>query len=651
VKRTLLLALLAVLCNCAAASAATVTEFFDGVSLGSSPFDIAAGPDGNLWFTESEADQVGRITPSGEVTEFSDGIELGSGPTGITAGPDGNMWFTEYDAGRIARITPAGDVTEFDDGITAGSSPRDIVAGPDGNLWYTDTNGRRIGRITTAGVVTEFSVDSGVGGGPQSIAVGADGNLWFTEFANGLGRMTTGFSFTRFPGSFGAEGIATGADGNLWVTGYFGPIQRITTSGVVTGTFTLPSYVSPEGIAAGPDGNLWFTDSADDSIGRITPAGDVILVTTGVSLGSDPRDITAGPDGNLWFTEQTAAQIGRITPSIDPPTVTIDDATSITATTAALNGSVDTKSLDGSVRFDYGTTDAYGSQTPAQFASVPAATPVSAALTGLQPATTYHYRLVATSDGGDAQSPDRTFTTSAQAPPPAPAPACSNGRDDDRDGSTDGRDPRCHADGDPRNSDSYRPLAASESPRDDPVLACSAKGLAIVAAELVSKPRRVRIRGLADPSLVKRQVGIYLGPRRVGNARVQSDGSFVVTFAVTRGSPAGARYQASLDALRSQTVTPQRRLTGVRLSVKAGRVVLSGSTTGRRPRSVELLGRAGGCGAFARLATARVSSSGAFRLTAAAPTTVDIATYRVRIAATGAAGAREATAPRAIRLR
>ena len=650
-SRALLLALVGLLLPCAAARGATVTEFYDGISPFSGPAAIAAGPDGNLWFAEHDADQIGRITPSGVATEFYDGIELGSGPFGITAGPDGNMWFTEYDAGnRIGRITPTGVVTEFSAGITDGSSPRDIVAGPDGNLWYTDTNGRRIGRVTPTGTVTEYSVDTGVGGGPEAITAGPDGNLWFTQGSNGLGRMTTAGALTRFTNIQASEGIATGADGNLWATSYFGPIQRVSTAGVVTGTFTLPSYVSPGAITAGPDGNLWFTDGADDSIGRITTGGQVTLVTTGVSLDSGPRDITTGPDGNLWFTEQTADQVGRITPAIEPPTVTIGDATAITPTTAVLNGSVDTKSLDGGVRFEYGTTTAYGAQTAAQFASVPASAPVSAAVTALQPATTYHYRLIVSSDGGNAQSPDRAFTTPAPPPPPV-APACSNGRDDDRDGFADSADPRCHSDANARNAASYLPRATSESPVDDPVLTCSSKGLALVSAELVSGRSRIRLRGLADRAQAGKRIAIYAVARRVASATVQTDGSFAVTFAAARRSPAAVRYQARLGALRSQTIVAQRRLAGIRLAVSGGKVVLSGRTVGRRPRSVELLGRVGGCGSFKRLATARVRSSGAFRLTAAADTTVDIATYRVRIAAAGAAGAREATAPRAIALR
>jgi hypothetical protein len=71
---------------------------------GSQPEGIAAGPDGNVWFTEGFASQIGRITPTGTITEFAIPT-LGSGPFGITAGPDGNVWFTELDANNIGRAT------------------------------------------------------------------------------------------------------------------------------------------------------------------------------------------------------------------------------------------------------------------------------------------------------------------------------------------------------------------------------------------------------------------------------------------------------------------------------------------------------------------------------------------------------------------
>ena len=43
--------------------------------------------------------------PLGVITEFSVGISPGSLPVGITAGPDRNLWFTEFDGNRIATIT------------------------------------------------------------------------------------------------------------------------------------------------------------------------------------------------------------------------------------------------------------------------------------------------------------------------------------------------------------------------------------------------------------------------------------------------------------------------------------------------------------------------------------------------------------------
>ncbi|HEU5380713.1 MAG TPA: hypothetical protein VFV38_35265, partial [Ktedonobacteraceae bacterium] len=110
------------------------------------PEGITTGSDGNLWFTEVDANKIGRITTDGTITEFrlppSDGR-----PRGIAAGPDGNLWFTEWDGSKIGRITRSGTITEFSLPDTK-SRPWSITAGPDGNLWFTEAGGNKIGRIT-----------------------------------------------------------------------------------------------------------------------------------------------------------------------------------------------------------------------------------------------------------------------------------------------------------------------------------------------------------------------------------------------------------------------------------------------------------------------------------------------------------------------
>src|SRR6266545_3148295 len=72
---------------------ATIFEFVLPTA-SSGPDAITAGPDGNLWFTEFGANQIGRITLTGEITEIA--LPTGdANPHTITAGPDGNLWFTE----------------------------------------------------------------------------------------------------------------------------------------------------------------------------------------------------------------------------------------------------------------------------------------------------------------------------------------------------------------------------------------------------------------------------------------------------------------------------------------------------------------------------------------------------------------------------
>lgn len=275
------------------------------------PSGIAAGPDGNVWFTEYWADVVGRITTTGVITEFA--LPSGSSPWGITPGPDGNLWFTERGTSRIGRITPAGDVIEYTI-PTANSGPARITAGPDGSLWFTEFNGGKIGRITTAGDITEFPIPT-VASRAFGIACGSDGNLWFTESgSNRIGSITTAGVITEFtiptPGSEPAD-ITSGPDGNLWFAeNAAGKIGRISPSGGIAEFPMVTANSTAFGITAHTDGNLWFTGGSG-GVARITPSG-YITELPALAPNSGPHSITSGPDGNLWITDWLTSSIGRI---------------------------------------------------------------------------------------------------------------------------------------------------------------------------------------------------------------------------------------------------------------------------------------------------------------------------------------------------
>ena len=107
---------------------------------------------------------------------------------------------------------------------------------------------------------------------------------------------------------------------------------------------------------------------------------------------------------------------------VDPPTATTGAATSVGETGATLNGTLGAGG-SSTAYFEYGTTAAYGASTATQSVGVSGSpSPLAAAIGGLAPGTTYHFRLVAENSGGVAYGDDQTFTTEAGGRTPARRP-------------------------------------------------------------------------------------------------------------------------------------------------------------------------------------------------------------------------------------
>src|SRR5581483_6876024 len=164
-------------------------------------------------------------------TEVGVGGSGGSSPTELTAGPDANLWITEFSDNRLDEFSvPDGGGTQMPSG--PGAVPRGITAGPDGALWYAGAGNKTLGRVTTARSVTEFG--SGITAAPFGIAAGPDGNLWFTEPSGKIGRMNTAVdppAFTspgaiKVPGT-GTSGPASPYPSTINVSGLQGTVLRV----------------------------------------------------------------------------------------------------------------------------------------------------------------------------------------------------------------------------------------------------------------------------------------------------------------------------------------------------------------------------------------------------------------------------------------
>lgn len=127
----------------------------------SQPFYIIAGSDGALWFSEVNSNRIGRITTDAVPTIIESALLTNSlpmtnlfgtiitnvQPNGLAVGLDGNIWFAEFAANQVGRLNPTNwAVTEFIVPSTnAGVSF--VASGLDGNIWFTEFGTNNIGVI------------------------------------------------------------------------------------------------------------------------------------------------------------------------------------------------------------------------------------------------------------------------------------------------------------------------------------------------------------------------------------------------------------------------------------------------------------------------------------------------------------------------
>jgi streptogramin lyase len=200
------------------------------------------GPGGALWFgytdlgfnssslgPRSEQSFVVRVTTAGAVTVFpipSYGLKSAELES-LAAGPDGNLWFTEDQGPRsiFGRISPSGVVTRLPVGNLTYPS---VANAPDGSLIVSEqgAGGRNaVFRVSATGALTREKIPASISGAFLNELGPADGSLWF---ANGesaplrVGRITasgaaTAYKLSGFPSSPFAISMAPGRDGNLYL--------------------------------------------------------------------------------------------------------------------------------------------------------------------------------------------------------------------------------------------------------------------------------------------------------------------------------------------------------------------------------------------------------------------------------------------------
>jgi phosphodiesterase/alkaline phosphatase D-like protein len=208
-------------------------------------------------------------------------------------------------------------------------------------------------------------------------------------------------SLALVPAGAGVAAVATAP------TAITGPVSAVgTTSATASGT------VNPNGLST----SWYFEYGTSTSYGKKTATRSAGSGTSNVQVSATLTDLTPGTTYHYRLVAvngdgTTRGADGVFTTSSGPVAVT-GAASDVTVSSATLAGTVDPNGRSTTWYFEYGTSTAYGSKTPARSAgSGTAAVGVSAPVSGLTAGRLYHYRLVATSDAGTGRGADRTFST------------------------------------------------------------------------------------------------------------------------------------------------------------------------------------------------------------------------------------------------
>jgi len=240
-----------------------------------------------------------------------------------------------------------------------------------------------------------------------------------------------------------ATGVATGA-GRMYVATYAPVINQ----NAFTGITAFEAFEVPEPILNEPTAVTATTAQVSgtiDPLGKATVyhfeysrEGGPVQSTEEQELAAltGPQPVSAEltdllPNSEYAIRLVTGFQGSEATIRTQPrtlktlptaPRVVTGRAVDVGTIRATLLGTLNPLGQQTTYYFEYGTTTAYGQRSPGTHDDVAGNSRdpqiAHGYLTGLQPGTTYHYRLVAENATGVTQGPDRTFTTDGAADAP-----------------------------------------------------------------------------------------------------------------------------------------------------------------------------------------------------------------------------------------
>jgi uncharacterized protein YjiK len=210
--------------------------------------------------------------------------------------------------------------------------------------------------------------------------------------------------------------VADSEKGLVEVYGSSGSFEtKLTGSGSPIGSFFGPE--GEEGNVTGvainqATGELYVAEAERRVVSQFNSEGKWIGWVTDTPSGplDGVRGVAIGPTGELYLADAGRALVDVFGADVVVPDAKTSPASKAMKTTVILNGVVNGDGKLAKYGFQWGTSEALGSQTPMQSAGA-GEEKVSFELSGLKPGSTYYFRLVTENEDGTNVGAVREFVT------------------------------------------------------------------------------------------------------------------------------------------------------------------------------------------------------------------------------------------------
>ncbi len=283
---------------------------FGGLGIGESqfglPYGVAVAPDGSVYVTYLQAQQVRQYTAQGR---FLAQWQIAGPrpdqplmPHDIEVAADGTLFVT---TGQVHHLSAEGRLLDTWSNERLGHSLLNVALGPDTSVYASGDNH-----------ITRFS--------PRGMPLGGWG---------GTGRG---------PGEFASiPGLASAPNGTLYAADWANDrVQVFTPAGVYVGAWGPPTQdiQTPTALAVAPDGTVFVVEPRRHRVSRYAPTGERLEWWDGPAEGGAqwaPAGVAVAPDGKVYVTDTGnrrvqvyQAQLGAPVPTLaatlppPPPTPT-----------------------------------------------------------------------------------------------------------------------------------------------------------------------------------------------------------------------------------------------------------------------------------------------------------------------------------------